>query len=459
MAVPESAILKEILTELPSRFFSATAPHLLAVSGGRDSMLLLHLFAHLKEEGMLPADPLVFHLNHGLRPEADREEQLVRSECEGLGFEFQKERVNLREYARSCRLNLEEAGRLLRYRTFARIIRERGGGTAVTGHHAGDYLESLLMHLIRGGGPAVLRTMDLISSIEGVRVFRPLLFLDRPRINVLLERHSIPWLDDSSNEDETFLRNRLRRLAIPLLTGEGLDPVRLWRNHHLFAPQPTPAAPRYRHLALDRRCFVNASPGEIKALLDPALRRMGLSPVAGGVILEMDRQLRARGAVGEFRLHLETAEFLLWSARQGAVWILSRDSPLFRPFELQDIFSTRENCPEPLQRVSIHYGGRVRTIALRDDEEVISFRPGLRLPVFHPTARSGESTTGRETLAFGTEPGRFRGTKKLKKLFQELRLPPPVRRNLPLLFDGKRGVVTAVLTGFWEDQRDRFFRI
>ena len=189
-------ISREILRHFPASLFRIPGPFVLAVSGGRDSMLLLRLFTELRRENLIDSDPLVFHLNHGLRPEAERETELVRRAAREAGFSLREVRRNARIFSRRARLSLEEGGRRLRYRALSRICFSLPGSVAVTAHHADDFAESLLLHLTRGGGPGALNALPLFGNLAGLRVFRPLLCLDRARISELVREQRIDYLDD-----------------------------------------------------------------------------------------------------------------------------------------------------------------------------------------------------------------------------------------------------------------------
>ncbi len=185
---------------------------LCALSGGADSMYLLCRLA----EGGYPVHAA--HLNHGLRETAERDEQFVRDWCGSHRIPLTVERADVSAHAAGRRLSLEEAGREVRYDFLARTARAEGCSLIATGHHAGDNAETVLMNLIRGCG---LGGLTGIPERRG-NIVRPMLAVTRAEIEHYLNEHHIPHVEDETNTDEGYTRNRVRRQLLPLL--EELNP-------------------------------------------------------------------------------------------------------------------------------------------------------------------------------------------------------------------------------------------
>ena len=182
---------------------------LCACSGGADSTALLHLLRHM--EGV---EVLCAHFNHRLRgAESDRDEKFVKDLCDGLGVEFYRGAEDVADYAAEHALGVEEAARELRYRFLQKTARETGCCRIATAHTANDNAETVLLHLIRGAGERGL------SGIPPVRddIIRPLLHTTRARVEAYLKRFGLAHVEDSSNADPAFARNRLRRSVFPVL--------------------------------------------------------------------------------------------------------------------------------------------------------------------------------------------------------------------------------------------------
>ncbi|HIW75005.1 MAG TPA: tRNA lysidine(34) synthetase TilS, partial [Firmicutes bacterium] len=204
---------------------------LTALSGGADSMALLHLLLALREPLGL-AGVEAAHVHHGLRgEEADRDERFVREACRRLGVPLSVLHADVRAAAAEEGRGLEETGRRVRYAYFARLAQERNAVVA-TAHTLSDSVETVLLHLARGCGlrglcgiPArrLLSAEDCDGAGEGVRVIRPLTGCTRPEVEDFCARRGIAYVTDSTNQEEAYARNRIRRRVVPEL--EALNPA------------------------------------------------------------------------------------------------------------------------------------------------------------------------------------------------------------------------------------------
>ena len=183
-----------------------------AVSGGADSMCLLDVLHGISREYGWTV--CAAHFNHCLRgEESDRDENFVSSHCAAAGIPFYSAREDVSLWAEENHMGTEAAGRERRYR-FLETIREKTGAVFVaTAHNADDNAETVLMHLLRGTGTAGLCG---IQPQYG-RVIRPLLSVSRSEIEEYNIARGIPWIEDSTNGDDSLLRNRLRHQVIPVL--------------------------------------------------------------------------------------------------------------------------------------------------------------------------------------------------------------------------------------------------
>ena len=182
------------------------------VSGGADSVCMLHLLARLQKE--VPFRLAAVHVNHGLRAEAGEDAAFVERLCGQWGIPFYLRAVDMAGYAASHRLSLEEAGRLLRYRAFQEVLEEiKAGnrGRIAVAHNADDRAETMLFHMFRGSG------LKGLSSIRPVResVIRPLLCVSRGQIEAYLEEEGLAWREDSTNGEDVYARNKIRHHILP----------------------------------------------------------------------------------------------------------------------------------------------------------------------------------------------------------------------------------------------------
>jgi len=184
---------------------------LLAVSGGPDSMALLHIMAALQRDWQFKIG--VAHLNHQLRPEAESEQQYLQSYCSAQDIVFYTRTVDVGDYARREKKSLEEAGRDQRYQFFKELCSQFGWQKVATAHHKDDRAETVLMHLLRGTGIKGLRSIMPVSG----SIIRPLLAISKAEILAYLNLNTVKYFIDDSNYDLSYLRNRVRHELLPLL--------------------------------------------------------------------------------------------------------------------------------------------------------------------------------------------------------------------------------------------------
>ena len=180
---------------------------LVAVSGGRDSVCLLHYLATMPRDFSVAAA----HLDHGQRPTAGRDVAFVRQLCRELDVPLTVERADVPALARQRGVGLEEAGRMARYDFFRRTADSLGAQRIATAHHAADQAETVLLNLVRGTG---MQGLAGIPPVRG-RIVRPLLETSRDDIETYLKTHGLSHVEDETNRDTSLGRNRLRREVMP----------------------------------------------------------------------------------------------------------------------------------------------------------------------------------------------------------------------------------------------------
>ena len=168
---------------------------LCAVSGGRDSVCLLDYLWRLgQERGFSVA---AAHLNHGMRPTAQRDEELVRRLCRQRDIPFYTEKVDVYALCDAWRLTVEETGRRARYEFLRRTAASIGAAFIATAHHREDQAETVLLQLLRGTGPQGLAGIPPVR--EGI--IRPLLDTPRAAIDAYIAAHDLPYVTDETNLD------------------------------------------------------------------------------------------------------------------------------------------------------------------------------------------------------------------------------------------------------------------
>ena len=373
-----------------------------AVSGGADSVAMLFALYLLRDELGITLEAA--HFNHHLRgAESDRDEAFVTDFCGRycIPLHLGSGRIV------SGKRGLEAAARDARY-AFLRSL----PGKVATAHTADDNAETVLMRLIRGTG---LKGLGAIAPVSG-NVIRPILTVTRDDVEAFLEEYALPHVEDSSNGTDDFLRNRIRHGILPLMRAEN---PRIGENLSAMALL----------LRQDEACLQAMIPEEqmpdvsrLKAM-EPALRRRAL-----------ERFLKAQGVREPEQIHILQAEQLLYHWSPSAAMQFPGGVTIGRQY---DRLVRLECAPElPETRLSVPgetcIGGKRFVSEYTTDLEE---RPGsvLVCPVGALTVRSRRSG---DTMRL---PG---GTRSLKKMYIDRKIPASQRAAVPVLADD-RGVLAV----------------
>ena len=191
---------------------------LVAYSGGADSTALLSVLLELRND--FDFDIFLGHFNHRLRQAALEDEQFVKRVARKHSLPLFVGSEDVCRHAKSRRMNLEEAGRMLRYAFLTDAAQKIGGAKIATGHTMDDQAETFFLRLLRGSG---LRGLGSISPIVEGTIIRPLLFVQQKDIKDYIQKRGLEFRVDESNSDRRFARNRIRLDLIPYIQ-ENYDP-------------------------------------------------------------------------------------------------------------------------------------------------------------------------------------------------------------------------------------------
>ncbi|MDX1693724.1 MAG: tRNA lysidine(34) synthetase TilS [Ketobacteraceae bacterium] len=186
----------------------------IAYSGGLDSTALLKLCVDYRDQHRPYLPLLALHVNHGLVPQADQWQAHCASVCESLGVPFSARKVTIRARPRR---STEQLAREARYQCFRELLETED--LLLLAHHQDDQAETMLYRLVRGSGALGLRSMVPFAESGGLLLWRPLLSVTRAELEDFVGRQGLPWIEDSSNQDQTFDRNFIRHQVMPLLAG------------------------------------------------------------------------------------------------------------------------------------------------------------------------------------------------------------------------------------------------
>jgi len=369
-----------------------------AVSGGADSMALLWAMYLLKDK--LKIHLSAAHFNHHLRgAESDRDEAFVADFCKGYGIPLTAGSGNVV----SGKKGLEAAAREARYAFLQGLP-----GKVATAHTASDNAETVMLHLVRGTG---LKGLGGITPVRG-KLIRPMLSVTREEVLAFLAEYSVPYVEDSSNDGDDFLRNRVRHLVMPLLQEENPS---LAQNLSAMALRLRQDEEALAAIADEK---YTDSVSQLRTL-QPAIRSRVLA-----------RFLQAAGVKEPEAAHIASLESLLYSDKPSAKAEFPGGVTVARNYD------RLERCVG---------GEKLPTQELIDSVTAAGFRITCA-PNGHPE-QTPESFTvvpqGKilvRARAAGDTIRLNAGTKSLKKLFIDKKIPAPMRDRVPVIADD-RGVL------------------
>jgi len=223
------------------RPLSPGARYLIGVSGGRDSVALLHWLVECGCNKLI-----VCHLNHRLRGRSSRADAIfVQQLAAKYDVDLALGAIDVRALAVRTKQSIETAARDARYKFFAQVAKRRRCRTIFLGHHADDLVETFLLNLFRGAGPGGLSAMRGVSirKIDNVKlqIVRPLLGVWREQIDDYVRKHRLKFREDASNKNLAPLRNRIRHRVIPEIEKQLGRNVRatIWRAATIAAEEET----------------------------------------------------------------------------------------------------------------------------------------------------------------------------------------------------------------------------
>ena len=414
---------------------------LCAVSGGADSMCLLHLAWSMAEEGGFQV--AAAHYHHGMRgAAADADAAFVETFCKERNISCVVERGDVYGQAQRLGLGVEETGRQLRYEFLRRTAEELGCNRIATAHNADDNLETLLLHLVRGAG---LHGLAGIPPRRG-EIVRPLLTTSRLDIEAYLAEHGLTHVEDCTNADESYARNRIRRQVVPVLrqlnprlTESAAETMGYLRSDNDYLNAQAAAACAHARWAEDDLVIEARYVAQLPAAIAPrAARRM----------LEM----MGDGNTDCSAAHLKAIVDLAAGEDPSAVAFLPHGRLVQRVYK-DLLFTTQSEPLPPFSPTPLNLDGetalegtfwRCRCWATTCPAEG---EPGVLYLALE--AVEGELVLRPRQTGDEIALPRRGGTKTVKKLFIDEKVPRRDRERVPVLADGA-GVLAVA--GFGADQ-------
>jgi tRNA(Ile)-lysidine synthase len=407
-----------------------------AVSGGPDSVLLLHFMNGLASEvGLRLA---VVHFNHHLRgAESDADEQFVRKLAGGLGIDFLGAQADVAQAARERRRNLEATARDLRYRFFFSLARQGRLDKVATAHTANDQAETVLLRLLRGTGSRGLA--GIYPVLEGT-VVRPFLNLTRAKVMQEIAMRQLEYRADSSNLDITLRRNRVRQQLLPWLEKE-------------FNPGIIPLLKALADLARDDEAFLEqqaherAHPWRVREGCEEKIPTRPLAEFPAAIARRVLRQMvrAARGSLrGVTHPHIEALRHFAAEAQSGRTlslpgglaarkefdWLILGPQPL--PGSDGE-FSYSVTIPGELKVAQLGLTFRFKIVRQEAQSKAYNEVRGAGLD---RQKLPGELRLRNWRAGDSFWPLGSRKPRKLKELFREQRIPQRQRTLWPVLESG-----------------------
>ncbi len=431
--------------ELSPEMVEAMAPKeidtiYLGYSGGMDSHVLLHLLARSRFQQQVCA----VYVHHGLQEEADDWARHCKHQAEILGVRYKRIDVDGRPESRQ---SPEEAARNARYTAFARLIQQND--VLMLAQHREDQLETVLLQLFRGAGPAGLAGMPKQTAFAQGWLLRPLLDVAQQKVAYYAQKHRLDWIEDPSNQCLDFDRNFLRQQIIPQLKQRwpALDATVSRSARHCADADELLRSERQSRFnacyddkaaALDIATFQTLAPRWQKQVLRRWFEQAGLGYPSEKTIQQIQKNVI--DARQDARPQISTQGHQIKRYR-GKLYLLAEQPAVDR--------SETWCWPSSTQVLLLNHGIRLQT-QLADTGIAVSLWQTANIQVGY--------RQGGEKIAL---PGR-KGRHELKKLFQEAGIPPWLRDQMPLIYiDGQLAAVAGcwISADFYQQQENACYQV
>lgn len=405
---------------------------IVACSGGPDSLALLHILLRLQKDYQLELK--VAHVNHMFRPAATEEANYVQTIAAQWGLACEIAQIDVPRYIKETGLSAQEAARFVRYGFLQQTADNWEGAKIATGHHRDDQAETVLLHLLRGGGGSGLGGMRPRNG----QVIRPLLPVSRVAIEEYCRKEGLEPVQDESNLQTKYLRNRVRLSLVPQLESEYNPALRdsLWRTSQIIGDEHdliTALAER------EWRSLAREDDGDILLNID------SLSNLPVALQREIFR-LAIEKKQGHIRgiqfIHVETLIESACTGQPGAITELPGGIDVVKGYEML-VFTWRDKSrnqadgkivPVILPLPGKAQWGSMVIVAEQIDHvgKLTSFQAAFDMDELEQPLHIRQRRAGEKFQPLG-----LRGSKKLKDFFIDAKVPRHKRDMVPLVCDNK----------------------
>jgi len=388
---------------------------LVGLSGGLDSVVLLHALAELRAQAKIKCQLRALHVNHQLQDNADAWQQHCQNICTRLDVEFSGIKVNI-----AATTGIENAARDARYQTFSETL--RAGEVLLLAHHRDDQMETLLLRLMRGSGSRGLSAMPRSRPLGKGSLLRPMLEFDRQMLQQYAEEEQLQWVEDDSNQDEQFDRNYCRHKLLPVIESRWPGFRESWSKSAVLAQESELLLQELA--AMDLQAAMSGSDGLIRiekllTLSEPRRRNLlrhwlttlGVPEPGWNRLQQLSKQVLKRDANTQF-----VGEGYVLHCYRNNLYALRTDD-----FDVAAALRTGTESWSPNTSAEITLVGNGALIADKSEGS------GLAL---------SKCDTLQIRYRQGGEVCRLAGrrTKALKKVLQEADIEPWLRGRIPLLY-------------------------
>lgn len=407
-----------------------------AVSGGADSVALLHIL-HQISLYRTPLTLICAHVHHGYRAESDAEAELVQKYAESLHIPFEMVHLNMPKYLEETGRNSQDAARERRYAFLHQVAEKYKADSIALAHHADDQAETVMLHMLRGSGASGLSGMKIKRTEKNVELIRPCLRITKTDLEKLCEKEELPYLIDSSNMNRKYLRNAIRLDVLPFLGQyNGQIKESLYRMAEVISTEDD-----YMEAAAEQTfADMVMKSGDQLTFSVPAFK---------GLHVALQRRL-IKLILNYLPSNDDFATFSrIESIRKGVVqtepttWILDIGQGIVCMREYNSIIFTARKSVSEHYSYQLHSPDGESFLYLNEIERTIhlAHSKGMRRPLSANEAQFDLSKLHWPLTVRARLPGDtmkvmgLNGSKKVKDIFIDAKIPPSLRSRIPLVCD------------------------
>ncbi|MEW6991262.1 tRNA lysidine(34) synthetase TilS [Colwelliaceae bacterium 6441] len=412
--------LKKYLTK------HSNTPLVIAYSGGVDSQVLLHAIAQLKQQNHLSQEILAIHVNHGLSPFAKQWQDFTKQQCKTLGINYQTVNVEIEQ---KPRISLEAQARDKRYHALSELSPDNA--ILLTGHHQDDQVETFFLSLKRGSGLKGLSAMAVSSTFgdKSQQLTRPFLNTSRKDIVQYAQENNLEWIEDESNKNIVFDRNFLRKDILPKLNARwaNFDQTVMRSIQHCQDAQTILDEVAEQDLA---HCLIESSIVDITALMALSLARF--NQVVRFFINQHHQLMPSQQQLLQLRQQLLSAgKDKNPAVKLGDIWFRRYQNKLYLTPDFKSVAQWEESFTLSEEQKNIKLPDLLGELLINKADKSLASQYTILMSI--------PSHIDNIAIKFShdnpqCQPEYRQHSRSLKKVLQELNIPPWQRKRLPMLY-------------------------